>query len=141
MAPALQQLAGETKKRFGVICQFHSDQPILPLNDTASLHLYRIVQEAITNAVKHGQARRIEIDLTSNGVGLHLSVKDDGCGFSSPSRCESGMGLRIMEHRVHAIGGILTIASDPNRGTEVKCILPLAPDAALAKHAGSPGSK
>ena len=140
LAPALQKLASETKNRLGVICRFHSDQPILPLNDTTSLHLYRIVQEAITNAVKHGQARRIEIDLSTDSVGVCLRVKDDGRGFSPPPRWETGMGLRIMEHRVHAIGGVLTIASDPIRGTEVKCVLPLAPDAGLGKHAGSPRS-
>ncbi len=85
-------------------------------------------------------AELIEIDLTTDTVGLRLCVKDDGRGFSPPSRRQTGMGLRIMEHRVHAIGGVLTIASDPNRGTEVKCILPVAPDAASGKNGGSPRS-
>ena len=141
LVSALQKLASETKNRFGVICHLSSDQPILPLNETVSLHLYRIVQEAITNAVKHGQAGRIEIDLTTDGFVLRLRVKDDGLGFSPTSRRQTGVGLRIMEHRVHAIGGILTITSNPNQGTEVTCILPLAPEVASGKHAGSRRSR
>jgi PAS domain S-box-containing protein len=137
LAPALQKLARETEDRFGIVCRVHTSQPFLPVNKTASLQLYRIVQEAITNAVRHGQARRIEIDLTTDALGLRLCVRDDGRGFTNPPRVRTGMGLRIMEHRVHAIGGALTIASDANRGTEVRCVLPLTPGA-TDEAAGSP---
>jgi signal transduction histidine kinase len=111
--------------RFGVACQVHSAQSVLPVSKAASFQLYRVVQEAITNAIRHGKARRIDIDLTTDNAGLRLCVKDDGCGFS-PAIRHSGMGLRIMEHRAHTLGGALRIDSFQDRGTAVHCLVPLA---------------
>ena len=84
-------------------------------------HLYRIVQEAITNAVRHGHARRIEIRLA---VGAHrstLTVTDDGCGIENTAEQAQGMGLRTMAHRARMIDGELRIQQPRQGGTRVVC--------------------
>ena len=67
LADALRELAAGTKKVFGCDCRFRCDPPVLVPNHTVAIHLYRIAQEAVSNAIKHGQARRIEISLTAQG--------------------------------------------------------------------------
>ena len=122
---SLEQMAREIEEVFGASCRFSCDE-LLQIHDaTAASHLYHIAQEAVSNAIKHGQATGIEIDLRGgNAVGV-LVVRDNGHGIAAAAREHSGMGLDIMKHRAKMIGGALAIVSNP-RGTTVTCRFPLA---------------
>jgi signal transduction histidine kinase len=87
-------------------------------------HLYRIAQEAVSNAIKHGKAREVIIQLQATGGRASLSVRDNGVGFPKVIPKQKGMGLRIMQSRAGMIGGALSIEKDPAGGTTVLCSVP-----------------
>ena len=120
----LHELAVSTRDQLRVACVFEGpDRIVLPDNSSAS-HLYRITQEAVRNAARHGRARRIDIALSVQPDGLLLSVTDDGVGLSVDQRRPGpGMGLRIMAHRAAMIGAQFTIETPANGGTRVLCRL------------------
>lgn len=89
-----------------------------------NLALFRIVQEALTNAVKHSQAKLLQVRLVSKFHRLHLQVLDNGKGFD-PSKNTSGFGLRGMRERAAALGGTCQIWSAPGAGCRINVILPL----------------
>ncbi|HBJ88070.1 MAG TPA: hypothetical protein DDZ88_30275 [Verrucomicrobiales bacterium] len=105
--------------------------PSIDMDNTTATHLYRIAQEAVTNAVKHGLAKEIDIELSTNPHHTVLSVKDQGKGkgkgkgIAEPDPKHRGMGLRIMSYRADIIGGILDIQRHPSGiGTTVVCTIP-----------------
>jgi PAS domain S-box-containing protein len=118
---ALDNLAINATNLFRVQCSFECPQPVLLQNRTSATHLYRIAQEAIGNAVKHGQAKAIVVSLKKLDEELILTVKDDGVGFNQDGRAIEGMGLRIMEYRADMIGAMLRIDSLKGEGTTVAC--------------------
>ena len=85
-------------------------------------HLYRITQEAITNAVKHSNAGKIVVRLEAGSDGLTLTICDDGVGV--PPKMPGGMGLRTMAHRASVIGATFSVERQLPRGTRVTCKLP-----------------
>jgi two-component system CheB/CheR fusion protein len=89
-------------------------------------HLYRLAQEAVINAVKHGRPKNITIGLDLLNGGGVLTVHDDGCGFDMVPRSPAGLGMRTMNYRAKMIGGSLSVQSSSNAGTVVKCSFPLA---------------
>jgi signal transduction histidine kinase len=122
---ALQELATSTETLFGIHCVFKCNKPIEIDNTEAAVHLYRIAQEALTNAIKHGKAKNIQIGLTRSRNKHILTIRNDGLDF--PKEFESrgtGMGLQIMDHRVDIIGGSLDIRKAPEGGTIVTCTFP-----------------
>jgi PAS domain S-box-containing protein len=121
LADALRELAVSTRKVFGCDCRFHCDPPVLVPDHTVAIHLYRITQEAVSNALRHGRARRIEIGLTAKGHALTLAVKDNGRGVPRNLAKGKGMGLRIMRYRAEVIGGALKVEPHPDGGTQVVC--------------------
>lgn len=86
--------------------------------------LYRIVQEALSNAYKHGRARRAVVEIHEDHTTVHLCVRDDGGGFD-PNAETSGFGLLGMRERAHLLGGTITIESAPGAGTTVQASLPV----------------
>jgi PAS domain S-box-containing protein len=122
---ALNGLAINTNNLFRVSCFLECPQPVLLENRTSATHLYRIAQEAIGNAVKHGRAKTIVINLKKLAGELILTVKDDGVGFNQEGGAMEGMGLRIMEYRADMIGAMLRIDSTKGKGTTVACRLTL----------------
>ena len=121
---ALQHWAAEVEDLFQVSCKFECEEPVAIHNDAISNHLYRIAQEAVHNAIKHGRAKSLTISLrVDNGRGL-LSIQDDGGGLKDPDSPHSGMGLRIMHYRAAVIGGTLTLGNGPAGGTLVTCLFP-----------------
>jgi PAS domain S-box-containing protein len=121
LADALRNLAAHTQNVFHCDCRFHGDAS-RPLPDPgAGVHLYRIAQEAISNAIKHGRARRIEVRLVVRGPGVVLSVRDNGTGIPKKFDTRKGMGLRIMQYRAGLIGGALRVKRTANGGTTVTC--------------------
>jgi signal transduction histidine kinase len=100
-----------------------SDRP--RLTEDIEIALYRIVQEALTNAVRHGQARRAVIEIREGPAAVEVLVRDDGRGFDTSGRSD-GFGLLGMRERVALLGGELAIRSSPGQGTTVSARLPVA---------------
>jgi signal transduction histidine kinase len=120
---ALADLAAATTQATGVAVAFRADAPLPRLRVEAERHLYRIAQEAVTNAIKHAQPRRIEIDLAAEGDALVLSVEDDGIGLvPGPNRTKT-VGLRSMRHRADLADGTLDISPGIERGTTVRVVV------------------
>ena len=107
---------------------FHGRASDPRLEPEAELAVYRVVQEALTNAIKHAEANRIEIDLMESNSSIVATVRDDGCGFDVDAYVEKGLGLGGMRERARLLGGELKIDSAAGRGgTEVALRLPLEP--------------
>jgi len=121
---ALHELAANTEKMFGVACHLTGEPPLLMHDHAAATHLYRIAQEAVSNAIKHGRAKRIVITLREAGERFVLSIKDDGVGLAKAAAPGKGMGLRIMRYRAGMIGGSLMVERDLDGGTSVVCSVP-----------------
>jgi two-component system CheB/CheR fusion protein len=123
---ALEELAVNTEKMFGVSCHFECPSPAEVPDLAVATHLYRIAQEAVSNAIKHGRAKNILITLESSHEFMKLRIRDDGKGFPPapvPGRSE-GMGLRIMQYRAGVIGGTVAIQANKGRGTTIVCSRP-----------------
>lgn len=116
----LEELAATTETLFKISCSYRCHPPVLVDDNAAATHLYRIAQEAVNNAVKHGKAKRIEIGLTSTEGRISLAVHDDGVGIARSPRTK-GMGLRIMRYRAGMIGGSLVVQKGAHGGTTVVC--------------------
>jgi len=121
---ALEGLAASASSLFKVSCRFERRSPVRIGNADAATHLYRIAQEAVTNAIKHGRAKHIRIGLFSTPERVVLKVNDDGAGFPKAARRPVGMGLRIMNYRADVIGGTLGFQDMTGGGTEVSCVVP-----------------
>ncbi len=121
---ALQELAGTSEKLFNIRCEFRCDPPVLMEDNVRATHLYRIAQESIHNAVKHGHASHVLLALHAGPKELALSITDNGCGFPASRHESKGMGLRTMKYRAGNIGGVLEIEPAQPRGTRVICRFP-----------------
>lgn len=154
LAHALGRLADQATRLFGIACHIEAD-PAAPVPDaTAASHLFRIAQEAVSNAVRHGRARSVVIHLDAADGALRLAIADDGVGFGrasgrsdpagqdvppevpAPVRAgperrgdDRGMGVRIMHYRARVVGGTLVIGPGADGGTVVTCTLPVRPSA------------
>jgi PAS domain S-box-containing protein len=122
---ALEELAATIRDRFKLKCSYTCMGPLAVENSAIATHLYRIAQEAVSNAIKHGRAHEIAIRLIGRAGALELNVVDDGLGLSPGSRNQAtGMGLHIMEYRARIIGGTLDISPGKPCGTLVSCCIP-----------------
>ena len=119
IAAALKELAYTIGKLHKVSCSAEVDVSLRFGRKAIEKHLYRIVQEATTNAIKHGQCARVEVDLRRTDGSARLTVKDDGVGLSNGTPSPDGMGIRIMRYRARRIGGQLSIRQPGSGGTEV----------------------
>jgi signal transduction histidine kinase len=108
-------------------CQLKVDPSFYIEDDTAASQLYLIAREAVINANKHAQARRIVVEMRCWQNGIVLSVTDDGVGFQKEPKSAPGLGLPIMKYRAHSIGGRLEIESSKKGGSRVACYLPDRP--------------
>jgi PAS domain S-box-containing protein len=117
----LRELARRTRALYRVDCQFDSHAPVLIHRHSAATHLYRIAQEAVNNAMKHGKPTRIRIQLKTTRQQIVLGVRDNGAGIRRLAKHHRGMGLHIMHYRADAIGGSLLVRRLPRGGTEVVC--------------------
>jgi len=121
---ALQELAASVEALFHCACKISSHHAIHITNHAAAIHLYRIAQEAVNNAIQHGKAPQITITLSARREGgMTLMVHDNGVGFPNEMAERRGMGLRIMHHRARMIGAILEIQHGAQGGTCVICTL------------------
>ncbi len=118
---ALELLASHAAKYLGVSCSTRFAGDPSGLNEVAIAHLYRIAQEAITNAVRHGKAADVSLACRIADGGLALTIEDTGLGYDEPRVDAAGLGLKIMRHRARSLGGDVTIARRPEGGTIVAC--------------------
>jgi PAS domain S-box-containing protein len=123
LVSALHQLASLTRDLFGVDCRFDLLRPVLVSEHGTATDLFRIAQEAVNNAIKHGRARKIRIELRQNKGNIVLTVTNDGRPFPRHSRT-TGAGLKIMRHRARRIGATLQFCAGVRGGTSVTCSLP-----------------
>jgi signal transduction histidine kinase len=118
---ALEGLAENISERFDINCVFHGEDSI-PVRDSAvATQLYRIAQEAATNAAKHATAENIDIRVTLDGSELILAIVDDGVGFSDKVSDSKGLGLRLMRHGAALIGAALSVQRNSRNGTTATC--------------------
>jgi signal transduction histidine kinase len=120
---ALGLLARNCGQLYDLDCQFHCDRPVLIGARETATHLYRIAQEATNNAVKHGHAKRIVIDLRHQSSKTLLTVTNDGLPLPGDRERRGGMGLQIMRYRADIIGATLRITSTADGKTAVVCAL------------------
>lgn len=120
---ALEELAADTARRFHIACKFKCAEPVALTDNHAATHLYRIVQEAVNNAVKHGRAKSVVIRLDEAGGRIILKIQDNGDGVLKKIK-HPGMGLKTMNYRAQTIGGALEIRQRPRRGLEITCSFP-----------------
>lgn len=121
---ALRALAATVEGIYQVSCRFVCPKSVLIHDNPTATHLYRIAQESLQNAVRHGKATRVVIALSAKDGAVTLCVKDNGQGFPQVLPETRGMGLEIMKYRAHTIGGQLSLKPDARTGTVLTCVLP-----------------
>lgn len=128
---ALDELASSTSRLAGIPCSFLCPEPVHILDNTLAVHLFRIAQESLNNATKHGHAKAVVIALESIGSTISLRVSDDGIGFDPTGSARRGIGLNIMRYRARMIGGTLEIQPSSPSGTIVACTIEGGPNVQL----------
>lgn len=124
LTSALANLASNVKDLFDISCNFKTEGGIPSLDKNAIMQFYKITQEAVTNAVKHGKARQVGICLTGEPERLVLTIRNNGLPFPSMIDQRKGMGLRIMNYRANTIGASLDVSPGRPKGTLVTCCMP-----------------
>ena len=123
---ALEGLAMHATDLYGVPTVFtHRVQPGRTLNPELANHLYRIAQEAVHNAVRHGNARSIRLHLHCARANVRLTITDDGVGLPADAVDAPGMGLKIMRYRARILGGEVSFEAAQPQGTRVTCECPI----------------
>ncbi len=117
---ALEDLTFQVQRLHGVECQF-KPRGNVDVETAMALHLYRIAQEAITNAVKHAAPRRVLVTADFSGEPRSLIIEDDGSGFDPGVVHGPSSGMNMMPYRAAMIGGALSVTSKPGEGTRVEC--------------------
>jgi PAS domain S-box-containing protein len=137
----LQSMATRGIDRYGVRTTLTTrlHEP-LELNDARATHLYRIAQEALTNAVRHGRVSEVAIDLATGDGQLTLTILDNGRGLEPKLAARGGMGLKLMRYRAQMVAGELTIANRPEGGLMVRCVCPhrISGDSTMRRSGGLP---
>lgn len=125
LALALEALARRLSAMFHINVRCEADAMLeRGLESANALHLYRIAQEAVTNAAQHGHAGQVQLTLRSDGDRGLLRIEDTGSGFNPAQYQSKGLGLRIMHYRAQMMAGSLRIESARTRGTTVSCWFP-----------------
>jgi signal transduction histidine kinase len=129
LLPALRELARTTETFHKIPVQVRGEIPGSIRDSRVATQLYRIAQEAVTNAVKHAQSHTIRIEINGGSGVTRLSIADDGIGIRNAESKSNGLGLRIMHYRATSIGALLSIDAGPGGGTIVGCALREPPSA------------
>lgn len=124
LVTALSEMTGNLGEMFRHECGFEFRGEDIDVEQPVAVHLYRIAQEALTNAVRHGRPRHVSLGLRRDADGIELRIEDDGVGIAGKPQGEGGLGLRIMEYRARMLGGSFSIEPRRDGGTVVTCIVP-----------------
>ena len=135
---ALQQLARQCETTSGVACRFECEPPVHVEDPGTALHLFRIAQEAVNNAVRHAQPAQITLSLVQHAQRLEIVVADDGRGLGEIQPGHSGIGLASMRQRARLLGGECAIQPREGGGTTVRCWVPLPELLARSRAARQP---
>ena len=122
---AMQTYCAEFTRRTHLPVIFEVDESLPELPDAYTITLYRALQEALTNIVKHAQASQVWVDLSMEDDTVNLTVQDNGLGFSEEQSGSDGIGLAGLRERITIVGGTLKLSSTPKRGTILSAQLPL----------------
>ena len=123
LVSALEELARSVTTLHSVPCQFEQMGDPTIFDDAVATHLYRIAQEAMNNATRHGQAKSLQLSLVRDDEMTLLRIYDDGLGISKTRRGEPGLGLSLMTYRANLAGGELIIDEPAEGGTAVVCVI------------------
>ena len=135
LQPALEWLTRDFTRRSNVPVELEMTGPFEALADQHRTCIYRVVQEALTNCVRHARATAIIVKIRAREDTIDLTVSDDGVGLD-PSRRANGFGLRGIEERVRELGGNLTVLSTAGKGATLSIKLPIVKEQPLARAAG-----
>jgi signal transduction histidine kinase len=126
LGPAVRWLVERTAERTGLRCTLSLEEaPAASASREQSIAVFRIVQESLTNALRHARASAVEVRLQLGADAIRASVRDDGCGMEAVDMNRTGMGIFGMSERARALGGRLEVESRPGAGTVVRLELPL----------------
>lgn len=129
LVPHLEKLIKQTGRRTGVACRGELDRSIQIDDVTVRLHVYRISQEAVRNAIHHGKATEITVRLSRDGSShVRLTIRDNGRGFYRDLPASDGLGVRLMQYRCCQVGGTLSLDNGNDGGAIVECVFPLQQD-------------
>lgn len=124
LLPALTGYAQQFTQRTGIVVRLHTQDATSAVTPVVQSSLFRIVQEALTNCVKHAGATTVTITVGTVGSGVVLlTIADDGKGFDVESRSTPGLGLRTMRERAEFLGGRFSLESAPGQGTRIQVII------------------
>jgi len=123
LAEALLQYTKTATRLFQIYCSFRCGKTVVIESQIVATHFFRIAQEAVNNAIKHGDATRVFVTLCRTRQGTRLSIRDNGVGIPRDAGSSHGIGIQIMQHRAHSIGATLKIGAPPQGGTVVSCTL------------------
>jgi signal transduction histidine kinase len=121
----LHELASTTSHRFDLECAVECPQPLPACGTNKGIQLYRIAQEAVTNAAKHSGCSRVLVTLVIAGQLFRMTIEDNGHGMAAGLKNPSGMGLSIMEYRARMIGARFSLDTIHGGGTRVLCEMDL----------------
>jgi signal transduction histidine kinase len=128
LASALEELTASAARLLGIRCVYESAGAPRIRDKGVAMHLYRITQEAINNATKHGKATNVLVSLIDDGKAMTLRIADDGTGITETAAASDGIGLGLMRYRARLLGGELSIEGLHAGGTVVSCGIPLKED-------------
>jgi len=129
LVAALQAFASRIAATYKISCDFVCDKEVVIQDNNAGLNLYRIAQEAVNNAIRHGGAQHVIISLTRREHSLRLSICDNGRGFAGVGTKDAptpGMGIKIMQYRARQLGATLEFMTRPEGGVEVRLEMRMA---------------
>jgi signal transduction histidine kinase len=122
---ALQQLATHAETMFNLRCTVNTKGEFPAMPQTVVKQLYKIAQEAVTNAIKHGKSKKVDLDLTNADGELLMTIRNDGEPFPETLGLKNRMGLRIMNYRAHVVGATVSVRGQGESGAIVTCSMPL----------------
>jgi PAS domain S-box-containing protein len=128
LAAALEAFVSNVEGLFGISCRFRCHPQFPDPGPKAGLHLYRIAQEAVNNAIHHGRGSCIEINLGLRSEKGLLGIRDDGRGISDEDLKGQGLGIHNMNDRSRLIGGVVKVERRAQKGTSVTCLFPRPSD-------------
>jgi signal transduction histidine kinase len=138
LAAAIEWQVKQVCERSGLQCTLNLEESEIELPPEASIALYRIAQEAMTNVVKYAKARHVEVDLVQNAEEVSLVLRDDGVGLPAGADTNAlSHGISGMRQRVRALGGEFTIRGKPRAGTTLEVNIPLKPRMAAVPQPGT----
>ena len=132
LAPAVERLAATFEERTGIDTALEASLPAGRMPPEIETVLYRVIQEALTNVVKHAGAERVSIVIAQRGNGIRVVVEDDGRGFVADDVRDDALGVIGMRERVALVGGTLEVESAPGAGTTIAAYVPVARRAGAA---------